>query len=333
MPVFVLPLMLFLLGFILIIKGGDWFVDASVWLAEILHIPHMIIGATIVSLCTTLPELMVSTLAISSGSPELAISNALGSVICNTGLILGISMVFMPSTIHKKTFTIKSILLFVSLLTMAVFAIDLKINILEGISLFIILIVFMVYSIKMALRARRDTMKSLDEVLGIDRSDKIENIAKFVFGATGIILGAKLLVDNGIFLAGIMGVSEQLVGLTMVALGTSLPELVTTISAIRKKQFSLSVGNVIGANIMNITLIISTCAVISKDGLVVSLQNLAYIGKNIPQSLVIDLPVAIALTAIVVIPAILRGKFSRMQGVIALCSYGVYIGFLVVTSL
>ncbi len=321
--------LLFLLGFLLTIKGGDWFVDAAVWISEVTGIPKMLIGATVVSLCTTLPELLVSSFAVLSGTPDMGVGNALGSIICNTCLILGISMTFLPAAVHRKTFSIKGAYLLVSIALLFVMGLDRHISLIEGFILIVVLVGYIRYSVKSALESRR--MNDKPKVM-MDKQTVGTNVAKFIFGIVGIILGARLLVDNGTILAKAAGVSDQLVGLTIVALGTSLPELATTISAVVKKEFSLSVGNVIGANILNIVLIISTCTILSPGGLPINLQQAAFFSQPIAQAMVIDLPVVLVVSLLVLLPGMIKGRLYRWQGITALCCYGAYMGYLALSA-
>lgn len=327
----IIPILLLVLGFILIIKGGDWFVDAVIWISEVTHIPKMLIGATIVSLCTTLPELLVSTIAVSSGSPDLGIGNALGSMVCNTGLILGISMTFLPAAIHRKTFIAKSLFLLAAIILFGIFGWNLNINWIEGLILAAVMGLFIFYNVRQAMSARQ---MNEDEPVVVDKKTVSRNMVKFLVGVFGIIAGARLLVDNGQILARAAGVSDQIIGLTVIALGTSLPELVTTISAVVKKEFSLSVGNVLGANILNILLIISTCSIISPTGLPINLQEgFALFKGPIAQSLVVDLPVVLFVTLLVVVPGAITGRLKRWQGITLLSCYVLYIGFLALSNI
>jgi len=314
------------IGFALIIKGGDLFVDGTVYFAEITRIPKLIIGATVISLCTTLPELMVSTIAVRTGAPDLGIGNALGSIICNTTLILGLSATVLPAHVHKSTFRVKAAFLLASIAILFVFMLDKNINAFEGIILAVIMFLFFAYSIVASKKARK--YNENEETPDINRKSIITNSIKFVVGVIGIIVGAWLLVENAKFIAHEIGISDQIIGLTVVALGTSLPELATTISAIVKKEFSLSVGNVIGANILNIVLILSTCSIISPSGLNVSLQTLPFFSMPIPQALVFDVPVVLFLSLLVIIPAWIKGRLYRWQGITLLTLYVGYIGYL-----
>jgi cation:H+ antiporter len=315
-------------GFALIIKCGDVFVDGTVYFAEITRIPKLLIGATVISVCTTLPELMVSSIAVTSGTPDMGIGNALGSIICNTALILGISATALPAHVHKSTFRAKASFLLAAIALLFVFMLDKNISAFEGVLLGIIMILFFVYSITAAKRARK--YNEHEETPEVNRKLIITNSLKFAIGVAGIIWGSKILVKNAKFIAHALGVSNQIIGLTVVALGTSLPELVTTISAIVKKEFSLSVGNVIGANILNIVMILSTCSIISPSGLQVSMQSLPFFNGQVPQSLVLDVPVILFLSLLVIVPAWIKGKLYRWQGITLLTLYAGYIGYLAI---
>ncbi len=314
-----------IVGFILIIKGGDFFVDAAVYFAEITKIPKMLIGATVISLCTTLPELLVSTMAVTSGVPDIGIGNALGSIICNTALILGISASVLPASVHKNSFRAKSAFLLFSILMLFIFMQDLNINLFEGILLAIIMFLYIFYSIMYAKHAIRYNVKPAPAV---HAKDVRNNTIKFVLGVAGIIFGARFLVNNATIIAHKIGISDQIIGLTIVALGTSLPELATTVSALIKKEFSLSVGNVIGANILNIVMILSMCSIISPSGLDISMQTLPLFNGEIPQSLMLDLPIILVLSLLVIIPAAIKGRLYRWQGIMLLTLYAGYIGYL-----
>ncbi|MBN2879777.1 MAG: calcium/sodium antiporter [Clostridia bacterium] len=313
-------------GFVLTIKGGDWFVDAAIWVAEVTNIPKILVGATIVALCTTLPELMVSTFAVASGTPDMGVGNAVGSIICNTSLILGISITFLPSRVSRRTFWIKSAFLLGSIILLAVFALNGVVTWIEGSVLIVLLILYFYVNVRTAMNARQG--KEIHESVDTTKKTVTRNLLKFMFGIAFIIVGARLLVDNGVIIAKALGVSDQIIGLTVVALGTSLPELITTISAVIKREFTLSIGNILGANILNILLILSTCSMMAKDGLHIAMQNIPLIKNAVPQVLYLDLPVAFAVSLIVIVPAMITGRFKRWQGIVLLSSYVVYIGYL-----
>lgn len=321
-----IAVILMAVGFLLTIKGGDWFVDAAIWVAEVTNIPKILIGATIVALCTTLPELMVSTFAVASGTPDLGVGNALGSIICNTSLILGISITFLPSRVSRRTFWVKCAFLLFSIIILAFFAFDLNISWMEGSVLVVLLILYFFVNVRTAMNARYG--KEIHQSVDTTKKTVTRNLLKFLVGIVFIIIGARLLVDNGIIIAKALGVSDQIIGLTVVALGTSLPELITTVSAVMKREFSLSIGNILGANILNILMIISTCSIMTDDGLGISMQNVPLIKNPIPQAIYLDLPVVLGVSLIVMVPALITGKFKRWQGITLLACYVLYIGYL-----
>lgn len=307
-----LTLLLFALGIVLIVKGGDFFVDAAAWIAEISGIPKLIIGATVVSFATTLPELLVSTIAATQGKVDMSIGNAVGSVTANIGLIMAISLLFMPSVIKRADYLPKSILMLVAAAIIVVGGVFGEIGLLLVCLLFVILGIFVFENVRSAVIAGKGkTSEGREPVNG-----KIiaVNIIKFVAGAAGIVIGADLLVDNGSELARLVGVSERIIGLTLVAVGTSLPELVTTITAIVKKQSSLSVGNILGANILDLTLIMPLSAIVSGKALPIS-----------SSSAIIDLPFCLLVGVVAVVPAMIASKFMRWQGVALLALYSVYL--------
>ena len=304
-------ILLFVLGIAIIVKGGDLFVDAASWIAEVSGIPKLIVGATVVSLATTLPEMIVSCIAAAQGKVDMAIGNAVGSVTANTGLIMAISLVFIPMVINRKKYLPKSVMLLAAIAALLVCSLSGELTVARSLVLFVIFGLFIFENVREAVRGDSG---SKSERPAITRKGVVTNIVKFVIGAAGIVIGSNLLVDNGSALAGMLGVPESIIALTCVAIGTSLPELVTTITAVVKKEASLSVGNVIGANIIDITLILPICSMISGGSLPVSAQTLA-----------LDLPVCLGIAAVALIPALICGKFHRWQGALCLIAYGAYL--------
>lgn len=308
---------LFVLGILLIVKGGDWFVDAATWMAEASGLPQFLIGATVVSVATTLPEIIVSTMAAAEGSTDMAIGNAIGSVTANTGLIMAISLIFMPGVIQRSQFAVKSVLMVVSTLTLWLLCRDGVLNMAESLVILALFALFIYENIRSAKQLAGDAAQ---DTVSVDKSRQalVKNLALFVLGAACLVLGSNLLVDNGTILAQLLGVSERIIAVTMVAIGTSLPELVTAITAIVKKQASMSVGNILGANIIDITIILPLCALISGGGLSIAAQSLR-------QTVYLDMPICVVETAVAVIPTLLRKRFSRAQGVVMLCLYVAYV--------
>lgn len=303
---------------VMIVKGGDFFVDAASWIAEVLHVPKLIIGATIVSIATTLPELLVSVLATAEGSIGMSIGNAVGSVTANVGLIMALSLLFLPSAINRKDYLFKTVLLLLPCVIMVLFSFKSgSLGLLPSILLFCILIAFFtenIYSAKKSIMLEKSNGEHDGEAKPTGKVITL-NVIKFILGLIGIVGGAQLLVTSGTEFAVRLGVSDAIIGYTIVAIGTSLPELVTTITAIVKKQSALSIGNIIGANIIDLTLILPACAFIAGGRLPMDSQTLFY-----------SIPVCFGVCAIAVIPALIRKKFSRWQGVILL---GIYITYIV----
>jgi len=307
---------LLVLGIILIVKGGDVFVDAATWMAEVSGIPKFIIGATVVSVATTLPELFVSVIAASQGKVDMSIGNAVGSVTANIGLIMALSLIFIPMAIKRKDFAVKVSLMIGAALLLVVFGSGGSFGIFPSILFLCIFAVNVAENIISAKRAMVSGSEGdSDENDGKPTGKVIAtNITKFIIGAAAIVWGADLLVDNGSKLAAVMGVPERVISVTIIAIGTSLPELVTTVTSIIKKQGNLSVGNIIGANIIDLTLIMPICAIVSGGALPVTRQ----VGS-------VDLPASLIVGAIAVIPTMISKKFSRWQGFVLIAVYIVYV--------
>lgn len=306
--------LLFAAGLVCIIKGGDLFVDAAGWIAEASGIPKFIIGATIVSFATTLPEMLVSVFAALEGNADIAVGNAVGSVTANTGLIMCLSLVCMTCLMERRQFGVKACLLLAAILSLFGFTRDGRLSVAEGLLVLVIFAGFLAESLISARREQGTERKAEGERLAVSGKTVAGNIVKFVLGAAGIVLGAQLLIDNGSAIAALLGVPDAIVAATMIAVGTSLPELVTTLTAIRKRESSLSVGNIIGANIMDLTLILPLCSLI--------------LGKSLPvqsQGMLLDIPACLIICAAVLVPALWKGKFQRWMGFLAGGLYIVYL--------
>lgn len=307
---------MFIIGLFCIVKGGDVFVDAATWIAEATKIPKFIIGATVVSFATTLPELLVSAFATAEGSNGIAVGNAVGSVTANVGLIMSISILCIPALVKRSEVAFKGSLMILAIAALFAFSLNGTLTIIPSIIMLIIFLVFMAENIisgkkMMGIEHVENTPKASGKDIAI-------NIVKFVLGAAGIVVGSDLLVDEGTVIATNLGVSEAIIGVTLIAVGTSLPELVTTITAIVKKQSDLSIGNIIGANIIDLTLILPICSFISGGKL-----------EIIKQSSFLDMPVCLAIICIAIIPTIIFKKLTRLQGTAMLCIYIGYVAVLV----
>ena len=318
MSIWILAL-IFLAGLACIIQGGSAFVDGSASLAEQAGVPPVLIGATIVSLATTMPELLVSVFAAAQGSTELAVGTAVGSVTANTGLILAAALLFMPGRAPRKTYFGKCFLLLAAIVTLAVFTRSGEL-ILPGVLVLVTLFtVFFVENMFLARDTHAETVSAAgDKKTAAPKGTAAKNILLFLFGAAGILIGAQLLVRSASAIAERLGVPEAVIAVTIVAVGTSLPELVTTITAIVKKQAALSIGNILGANLLDTALILPLCGLISGRALPIGAQSLA-----------LDIPVCLVCTAIALLPPLLAERFYRWQGAALLAVYLCYLGFVV----
>lgn len=329
-----ISIVLFIIGLVLLIFCGDWFVDGATGIARKFHIPELIIGATVVSIGTTLPEVMVSADAAIKGQGATAYGNAIGSIICNTALILAITIAVKPSKVDKKSLKTPVIFFFVAALIYVLNAYIFKrFSLASGIVLLSVFIIYMIYTVittKKRMAQEVKTTEPVEENQNEEEEEKKEkkekpvwqNILLLVVGAIGIAFGANLLVDNGVIIAGAMGVPESVIALTMIALGTSLPELVTAITSLVKGHGSLSLGNIIGANFFNLVLVSGISTTLSPFDLPVEKT----IG-GLNASLVVDLPLMIIVMLIVTIPALIKGKLTRAQGIILLVLYASFLVF------
>lgn len=390
-----IPIILFAVGLILLIKGGDWFVDGATGIAHRFHIPEVLIGATVVSIGTTLPEVMVSATSAAQGLGSMAYGNAIGSIICNTSLIAALTIAIKPSTTEKKALRFPVIFFFCAAVFYAFVAYFFG-EFYRWVGI-VLLCGFLAYMTVLVIQALKEMKKQKDiptigdaldddvaeenqsskgdfigfilvgagllltQIVGIissgfftDLSNVMgflgfyingflglvflaiglvkaflsksiyllnSNVLFLVLGAAVIAIGADLLVDNGTIIAESLGVPSTVIALTFVALGTSLPELVTAVTALVKGHSSLSLGNIIGANIFNLVLVSGTSITISPF-LVPAEKTVA--GMN--ASLVVDVPVMFAVMALMTIPTLIRGKLSRWQGITLL---GIYAAFCV----
>ena len=319
-------IVLFLVGLGLVCVAGDKFVDAAVAIAKRLKIPQIVVGATIVSLGTTLPEILVSTSAVlgNAQSPEISVGNAIGSIICNTALIAGIGQLIRPAKEVKSKsvswrmlfFVATVVVLFLSVLITpshefidktgkTAQAVGTVVRVI-GILLVLGFCIYSFLSIK---------LKDSDGEAEYDETEKVMPmwgaLLMLVISAAALFVGAQLLVENGQLLAQRMGVPDRVIAVTFIALGTSLPELVTTVTSAIKGQGDVGLGNIIGANLFNILLVIGLPATIAGGDAIVFT----------PTALYLDLPLALLAMCALILPMLIRKKGSRVQGAILLLGY------------
>lgn len=324
-------IMLFVFGLILLIKGGDWFVDSATGIAKRFRIPEIIIGATIVSIGTTLPEVMVSATSAVSGHGEIAYGNAIGSIICNTALIAAITIAVKPAKVDRKTLVMPIIFFFVAAIiyTFVSYVVG-EFSRVVGIVLLAIFVAYMAVLVVQAVKSSKKEMSQSAEI-DLDKDEvetqeepkskisMLKDVLFLVIGAALIALGADLLVDNGTIIAEGLGVPESVIALTFVALGTSLPELVTAITSLAKGHASLSLGNIIGANLFNLVLVSGLSMTIAPFSVPASKMI-----AEINASLLVDIPVMLVVMLMLTLPALIKGKLSRWQGITLLAIYAAF---------
>ena len=328
-------------GFVLLIKGADAFVEGSSAVARKLRVPPIVIGLTVVAMGTSLPELAVSVTASMSGSNSLAVSNVTGSNLFNLMVVLGFSAMFVPLAVSRDTMKNDFPFSIVCAFLLAVFgftgatAADAENNVIgvvgrfEGVIFLALFVVFLIATVRTALKARKEGVADAGKE---EKGKELSTVRCIVYIVVGIIaikfggdfvVGDILTLPNGTevqygatAIARVLGMSETLIGLTIVALGTSLPELVTSIVAARKNEVDMAVGNVIGSNIFNILLILGVAAAISP---------IDFITENL-----IDIAVLVAMSVLIWIFAWTKGKINRAEGAVMLALYAVYVIYICV---
>jgi cation:H+ antiporter len=320
----IFDLVLFAVAVGLISKGADWFTEAAVKIAEATHIPKVIIGATIVSIATTLPEFSVSAIATIQNHTDMAIGNAIGSCICNIGLILGTCTIARASVTDKKLLTQQGGFMIGGGILIFVLTLRGGLERWGGLILIACLISYMYYAVKSA-RSRR-SKALIEKAVAKESADfparpTLRNeILWFLLGASFVVGGSRLLVYTGIRLAELLGVPEMIISLTLVALGTSLPEYVTALTATIKGYQELSVGNIIGADILNLFWVLGGCSLIRSLPLNPNPPFLGY-----PQTQSLDIPVMFLLMLLLLTFGYSEGKLQRWQGGILFIIYAAYI--------
>lgn len=316
-----ISVLFFALGLVLLIKGGDWFVDGATGIARRFRLPDIIVGATVVSIGTTLPEVMVSTTGALLGQGAMAYGNAIGSIICNTALIAAISVTCNPGPVNVKTMKMPVLFFFTSAAVYCLAAYGLgTFPRWLGIIMLAIFVVYLIANVRQGLRYPEETAEEAESAAA-PRSLAME-LVLLVIGAALIAYGANLLVEHGTIIAQKLGVPETVIALTFVALGTSLPELITTITSLKKGHASLGIGNVIGANVFNLVLVSGVAVTIAPFDVPVGKLLL---GQN--ASLVLDIPLMLLVMLLLTVPALTKKRLSRWQGITLLCIYTAFCAF------
>lgn len=313
-----LALLLLIIGFVLLIKGADFFVDGSSSVAKRLKVPSMIIGLTIVAMGTSLPECAVSITASLNNNNALAVSNVIGSNIFNLMVVCGVCALFTPLAVSKDTLKKEfPFSIICAILLAALGAVGMTLGRIDGIVFLVIFAVYLCLMIVSAKNARNEALnKELEEE--VDEEIKIlpvwQCIVYIIGGAVAIKFGGDFVVDGASTIATGFGISQNLIGLTIVALGTSLPELVTSIVAAKKNEVDMALGNVIGSNIFNILLVLGVAGAISP---------VAFVTENL-----IDIAILVVMSVVVWIFAWSKKKLVNWHGAVMLVSYVAYLVYI-----
>ncbi len=320
-------LALFVVGVLLLIKGGDWFVDSSVGIAKRFRVPEIIIGATVVSIGTTLPEVMVSVTAALNSNGAIAYGNAIGSIICNTSLIAALTIAIRPAPVNKKAIATPVIFFFVSAAIYVIAA-----YIFGRFDRWLGIVMLTVFGAYMSLTIyngfKNPVEKIAEENDSSQSSSLIKDLVLLVISAALIAFGADMLEASSVSLATMAGIPTEVIGVTVVALCTSLPELVTAITALLKGHGALSLGNIIGANIFNLVLVSGAAVTLSPFAIP---QGSKLLGFNTSQ--ILEIPLMIGVMALMTLPALIKGKLSRWQGITLLAIYAAFVTLQVMIAL
>lgn len=332
-------LCLLVVGFVFLSKGADWFVDGASWIARKFGIPQIVIGLTIVAFGTSLPEAAVSITSAVQESAELAIGNIIGSNILNIFLILGISALFASLTVQKTTLYIEiPYVVIISIVLMIMGFIGGQLGWIDGLILWVLFILFFVYLIVLSKKGKDKNPELMDPAQGAQQSEvvveadgtaKVEKkgveavkmLAKLIVGISIVVLGSQMAVNGARIIAREVGMSESLIGLTIVAFGTSLPELVTSVAAARKGECDIAIGNIVGSNMFNILFILGTSALITP---------IAY-DTDFLTGFTFDNIMAIIAAVVLFVCIVLTKdkKLKRAGGIVMLVIYAVYFAWLV----
>lgn len=308
-----LQFLLLAVGFIMLIKGADWFVDGASKIADRFGIPQLVIGLTIVAMGTSAPEAAVSITSALKGSAGITIGNVVGSNIMNVLVILGLTAVIRAIAVKKSTIRYEIPFTIGITVVLAVLGLtDNTVSRLDGMILWVLMIVYLLYLLRMAKKGQ-DVLEDVPELTKKDTLPRM--ILSILIGGALIVWGADVTVDAATELALIFGMSDRLIGLTIVAFGTSLPELVTSVTAAVKGKADIAVGNIVGSNIFNILFVVGTTALITP---VVYSANF-----------LVDSIVAVVTMVLLLICVLPKKKLGRLGGVVMLAGYAAYFIYLI----
>ena len=302
-------IILLAIGFVLLVKGADWFVGGAVCIADRFHIPPIIIGLTIVAMGTSAPEAAVSITSAFQGAADITVGNIVGSNIMNVLVILGLSAAIIPLAVTKST--VKVDLPFLAAISVLLFVqgMDGTISFIDGIILMVCFVAYIGYLISRAIKYSTEADEEEITTMSISKA-----IALLVVGMALIILGSRFAVNAATEIARILGMSERTIGLTIVALGTSLPELFTSVAAAIKGNADIAVGNIVGSNLFNILFVIGISSMI--------------IPVPFASAFLIDMIITVATTVFLIVVSKLKGQLPRWSGFAMLAGYAGYLVYL-----
>jgi len=308
-----IQLALLAIGFLILIKGADWFVDGAAGIATRMGIPQLVIGLTIVAMGTSAPEAAVSISAAFKGSADITIGNIVGSNIMNVLIILGLSAVITPLAVAKSTVRFEMPFVILITILLMVLGMDGTVSFTDGVILWVLFIAYFIYLFILAKKQRDDN--SMPSAESTAKQKPIWMLLLLIIiGMVCIVLGSNIAVDAATALARIFGLSERFIGLTIVALGTSLPELVTSVLAARKGNADIAIGNIVGSNIFNILFVVGTSALI--------------IPITFASAFIIDTLVAVGAAVMLLICCLPKRRLGRISGILMLAAYGAYFAFI-----
>lgn len=306
-----LQLLLLAVGFGMLVKGADWFVDGAAGIAEKFGIPQLVVGLTIVAMGTSAPEAAVSITAALKGTADIAVGNVVGSNILNILIILGLTGLITSVAVQKSTLFYE--MPYMLLITVVLLFMGMQggsVNLVEGIILWVLFILYLAYLFMMAKKGKQSA----------EDSKETRPVWKLLFwgilGGVVVVLGSNITVDSATALAEVIGLSEKFIGLTIVALGTSLPELVTSVTAAKKGNADIAIGNIVGSNIFNILFVLGTSALI--------------IPITFESSFVIDSIISVAAGVLLWVATIKKKRLTRPWGIVMLLCYAAYFVYLCV---
>ena len=315
----ILSVVLLIVGMFFLIKGADWFVEGASAIAKRLGIPSLVIGLTLVSFGTSMPEFSVSFQSSLAGMNDMGFGNVIGSNIFNTFVVIGLSAMLVPLVVSKEMKKYDLPILIGIYLLLILFAFVISSGVIEVWESIILFSFTITYTIFLIARSWHDIKNSKDSDEDEKKSKLWLNIVFVIVGLAGIIIGGDLVVDEASFIAGKLGMSELLVGLTIVAVGTSLPELVTSVVAAKKGENDIAIGNAVGSSLFNVVLILGFCSIISP--------------AKVELSSLVDCVVMLASAVMILLFSLKSSKVNKWQGISMLVIYVGYVVYIILRNI